>query len=125
MVSSVAYSPDGKHIVSGSGGTYDQNGKPVPVPGEVKVWDAATGKERFSIKGNTGFVLCVAYSLDGNRIVSGSGRHDRNEKPLPGEVKVWDAATGKEVLSLQGCKSWMCTSVQRSARTANASSPGA
>ena len=32
-VASVAYSPDGKHIVSGS---YDQT---------VKVWDAATGEE--------------------------------------------------------------------------------
>ena len=32
-VTSVAYSPDGKHIVSGS---YDRT---------VKVWDAATGEE--------------------------------------------------------------------------------
>ena len=34
-VTSVAYSPDGKHIVSGSGDT----------DSTMKVWDAATGKE--------------------------------------------------------------------------------
>jgi WD40 repeat protein len=33
LVTSVAYSPDGKHIVSGS---YDNT---------VKIWDAATGEE--------------------------------------------------------------------------------
>jgi len=32
-VNSVAYSPDGKHIVSGSGDT------------TVRIWDAATGEE--------------------------------------------------------------------------------
>ena len=78
IVSSVAVSPNGKHIVSGSVQT-------------VKVWEAETGPEVLTI--HTGFVNSVAVSPDGKRIVSGSG---------DGTVKVWNAETGKEVLTLKG-----------------------
>src|SRR5439155_11651960 len=55
-------------------------------------------RERISLKGYTDIVLCVAYSPDGKRIVSGGGSF--SDKPT--EVKVWDAATGADVLSLKG-----------------------
>ena len=77
----MAFSPDGRRIVSGS---YDET---------VKVWDAATGQEILTLKGHTGCVLSVAFSPDGRRIVSGS-----DDKT----VKVWDAATGQEILTLKG-----------------------
>ena len=80
-VTSVAFSPDGKRIVSGS---RDKT---------VKVWDAATGQELLSLKGHTGEVSSVAFSPDGKRIVSGS--EDQT-------VKVWDAATGQEAPLPQG-----------------------
>ena len=60
MVISVAFSPDGKRIVSGSG---DQT---------VKVWDADKGQEILTLKGHTAMVSSVAFSPDGKRIVSGS-----------------------------------------------------
>ena len=69
-MTSVAFSPDGKRIVSGSG---DKT---------VKVWDARTGQELLSLKGHTSVVCAVAFSPDGTRIVSGSW--DKT-------VKVWDA----------------------------------
>ena len=81
MVSSVASSPDGRRIVSGSWGN------------TVKVWDAATGEVALSLKGHTSGVNSVAFSPDGKRIVSGS--KDKT-------VKVWDAATGEEALTLMG-----------------------
>ena len=56
----MAFSPDGKRIVSGS---RDKT---------VKVWDAATGQETLTLKGHTGSVSSVAFSPDGKRIVSGS-----------------------------------------------------
>ncbi len=89
-VNSVAFSADGKRIVSGSRDN------------TVKVWDADTGTETLSLKGHTGPVTSVAFSPDGKRIVSGSGGFDDHGRISPGEVKVWDAATGTEALSLKG-----------------------
>jgi hypothetical protein len=90
-VSSVAYSPDGKRIVSGGGH-------------EMKVWDAATGQDLLTLQGHTRFVVSsVAYSPDGKRIVSASGIYDRRwGRYVAGELKVWDAATGQELLTLKG-----------------------
>jgi WD40 repeat protein len=66
----VAFSPDGKRLVSGS---FDQT---------VKVWDAQRGQELLTLKGHTGHVTSVAFSPDGQRIVSGSA---------DSTVKVWNA----------------------------------
>ena len=80
-LTSVAFSADGKRIVSGS---YDKT---------VKVWDADKGTETLTLKGHTQPVSSVAFSADGKRIVSGS--YDKT-------VKVWDADKGTETLSLKG-----------------------
>jgi WD40 repeat protein len=56
----VAYSPDGKRIVTGS------------VDDTAKVWDADTGRELGTLTGHTDRVNSVAYSPDGKRIVTGS-----------------------------------------------------
>src|SRR5206468_2908460 len=69
-VHSVAFSPDGKRIVSGSA---DKT---------LKVWDATSGQETLTLKGHTGAVHSVAFSPDSKRIVSGSGDS--------GTLKVWN-----------------------------------
>ncbi|KAF7980717.1 hypothetical protein HWV62_37189 [Athelia sp. TMB] len=74
-VFSVAFSPDGSKIVSGSG---DKT---------VRVWDTVTGQLAFPpLQGHEDFVFSVAFSPDGSKIVSGSG--DKT-------VRVWDAVTGQ------------------------------
>lgn len=42
----------------------------------------------------------AAYSPDGKRLASGSGGLDERG-PVAGDVKVWDAQTGQELLSLK------------------------
>ena len=74
-VYSVAWSPDGKTLATGSD---DQT---------VKLWEAATGKLLANLPGHTGAVYSIAWSPDGRTLASGSG--DRT-------VKLWDAAAGKE-----------------------------
>ena len=61
-VNSVAFSPDGRHIVSGS---EDRT---------IRLWDAQTGGQVGNpLQGHTDSVLSVAFSPDGRHIVSGSG----------------------------------------------------
>jgi WD40 repeat protein/serine/threonine protein kinase len=80
-VSSVAFSPDGQRLASGSS---DKT---------LKVWDSATGKELFALKGHGGVVTSVAFSPDGQRLASAS---------IDQTVKIWDSATGKELSTLRG-----------------------
>jgi hypothetical protein len=59
----------------------------------VRIWDIATGKELFTLKGHADGVNGVAFSPDGQRLASGS--EDQT-------VKIWDIATGKELFTLKG-----------------------
>ena len=36
----------------------------------MKIWDSATGKELFALKGHAGAVMSVAFSPDGQRLAS-------------------------------------------------------
>jgi WD40 repeat protein len=74
----VAVSPDGKTVLTGSGG--ETEGK-----GAVRLWDLATGTVVFSCAQEGGPVRAVAFSPDGRRFVTGTRW----------EADVWDAVQRK------------------------------
>jgi len=77
---SVAYSPDGKLLASGSS---DQT---------VKLWDVATGTELRSFRGHTYNVESIAFSRDGKFLVSLGGGND---------IKVWNVLAGTLTQSIK------------------------
>jgi len=79
---SLAFSPDGRRIVSG--GFSDKM---------VRIWDASNGNESMTLAGHEARVMSVAFSPDGTRIASGS--FDKT-------IKLWDAANGRELRTLSG-----------------------
>ena len=80
-VDSVAFSPDGRQVLSGSSDN------------TVKLWDTATGREIRTFSGHSEDVSSVAFSPDGRQVLSGSWDNT---------VKLWDTATGREVRTFSG-----------------------
>src|SRR5262249_31628051 len=56
-------------------------------------WDTQTREGMILPMGHAGLVSCVAMTPDGSRVVAGA---------FDGWVKVWDVATGKELVSRAG-----------------------
>ena len=54
-------------------------------------------------RGTVSDLRSLAYSPDGKRLASVSGTWDDTKNAyVAGEVKVWDAQTGQELLSIKG-----------------------
>jgi WD40 repeat protein len=131
-ISSVKFSPDGKHALTGSWdntlrlwqantGTsirvFEGHTKAVTAvafspsgryalsgskDNTVRLWEVATGRQIRNFKGHTESITSVAFGPDAKSVLSGSD---------DGSVRLWDIATGQEIASLYHFKNgeWMVT----------------
>jgi WD40 repeat protein len=68
-VATVAYSPDGRYLATATTNLFDPHAYERE-PGEVKLWDADTGREIRTLGGHTAGVFDVAFSPDGRYLAS-------------------------------------------------------
>ena len=122
LINSVAFSPDGERVVSGSGdgtvriwsaatgqfmGTltrgehvlsvaFSQYGGRVASGGAddtIRIWDAKAGA--FELNGHTDYVCCVAFSPNGKLLASGGEEQDCT-------VRIWDLENKRQIHELKG-----------------------
>jgi DNA-directed RNA polymerase specialized sigma24 family protein len=84
----VAYSPDGRYVLTGSGWPN--------ADGTIRLWDVATGNIVRNFEGPIGNIYSVAFSADGRQALSGGSDG----------MRLWDVATGKQVLAFTDYKGW-------------------
>jgi WD40 repeat protein len=127
-VDSVAFTPDGRRLITGCGtagikvwDVYpDEGGRALAGHGHVvtavafgpdgsalasgsldhtaKLWDPRTGRERATFVGHADAVTAVGLSGDGTLLASAS---------RDGTVRLWDARTGQERAVLRGHDGWV------------------
>lgn len=87
IVESLAISPDGKMLASGSFQ-------------EVRIWDTLTGAELKKLEGFADRVVALTFSPDNKLIATAGGAATED-----GEVKIFDVTTGKQTLEVKGAHS--------------------
>lgn len=86
-VVSLAFSPDSRHMASGSGDT------------TLRLWDLTTETPQFTCTGHRQWVLCIAWAPDGTKIASSC---------KAGEIRVWCPETGAQKgKPMVGHKKWI------------------
>jgi len=80
-INSVAFSPDGKLLASGS---HDKT---------VKIWDMSSGQQIHTLTGHSDGVGSVVFSPDGKLLASGSWDNT---------IRLWDTRTWNEIRTLRG-----------------------
>ncbi len=127
-VHSIAFSPDGELLVSGSGDNtiklweissareisvhaahansvlsvaFSPDGRTLASGSgdkTIKLWEMPSGSQLFTLVGHTNKVYSVAFSPDGRFLASGSWDNS---------IKVWEVFSGREIRALTGHAQWV------------------
>jgi WD40 repeat protein/tRNA A-37 threonylcarbamoyl transferase component Bud32 len=82
-VTTLAVSPEGRVLASGSG--FEDPA--------IRIWDAATGRLLFRLDGHTAWVCRLSFSKDGRQLISAASDQT---------IRVWDTRTWTETRVLRG-----------------------
>ena len=85
VVSSVAFSPDGKTILTCTDDMLTKSA--------IRFWNVESGKELHKLEGYDSSCTCVAFSPDGRKIVT-AGLSDKT-------VRIWDINSGQELQKME------------------------
>jgi WD40 repeat protein len=90
VVNMLVYSPDGKRVAN------------TVADRTVRIWDVATGREILvlDVHDQEDEVVRIAFSPDGRRLATANGWHAPKGNRDP--ARIWDTATGRELLKLDG-----------------------
>src|SRR5205823_1948378 len=84
----LALAPDGRLLAAGCDG------------GSLHLWDLDRRAVALRIQADAAGLRAVAFAPDGKALATAGGKVGRGHGPAP--VKLWDAATGKQLASLDG-----------------------
>lgn len=95
QVTSIAFSPDGVLLASGSG------------DGDIKIWRFKDGSLIHTLKGHNDWISTIAFSPNGQILVSGSS---------DGIIKLWRVKDGNLIQTLKPHKGKVCVSFSPNSR---------
>ncbi|MFM6776063.1 MAG: WD40 repeat domain-containing protein [Dolichospermum sp.] len=85
-VITIAVTPDGKTVISGSDDKTN------------KILDRVTGTEKVTFEGHSDSVKAIALTPDGKTVISGSSDNT---------IKTWDLVTGEKKITVEGQRWWV------------------
>ncbi len=92
-VTAVAYSADGKYLVSAGGSEFAPERNGGTTSGQIKVWDLAAKADRGQLEGHTNKVFAAAISPDGKTLATGA---------VDKSIRLWSLETMKQQNVLLG-----------------------
>lgn len=104
-VHDIEYSPDGEYLMIGLGNVPDYpDGSDNPADSSAYLWDLRNRTQAQVYTGHSNWTWAADINADGTLVASGSGPLFAPASPddLDATVRVWDAASGQELIALHG-----------------------